>query len=102
MHRDSDTDGQGQGHRRAGTSKQRTETGIQTDRYSDKKWIGTQGHKRTRTWTGIRTQTWTTLTDNLQKYKIIEIVKFEQFYTCGFLSAGASLIFKKIRVLLLG
>jgi hypothetical protein len=31
----------------------------------------------------------------LQKYKIIEIVKFEQFYTCVFLSADALLIFKK-------
>jgi hypothetical protein len=62
--RNRDTDGQGH-------SQTRTET--QMDRGRDTEGQG-KGHKRTRT--GIWTQTFTTLTDNLQKNKRVVSVKF--------------------------
>jgi hypothetical protein len=62
--RNRDTDGQGHSQ---------TRTGTQMDRGRDTEGQG-KGHKRTRT--GIWTQTFTTLTDNLQKNKRVESVKF--------------------------
>jgi hypothetical protein len=62
--RNRNTDGQGHSQ---------TRTGTQMDRGRDTEGQG-KGHKRTRT--GIWTQTFTTLTDNLQKNKRVESVKF--------------------------
>jgi hypothetical protein len=66
---DRDANGQGQGHRWRGTQTDRDTNGQGHKRTG-------QGNKwtRTLTWTGIRTRT--TLTDNLQNNKNIEIVKF--------------------------